>query len=310
MKDITRTKYEELRSIVRRNIWANSLEVTTKKYQYIYGFTVMGGIVLRKQIKPRRQSFLDSSRSGLTAEYGPPEYWLNHRRMEDMRPALEFRLEVFDFSGAFEIVMTLNHKTPQYEAFLRSVHKGDCVFARGQVMFSERTGNLKFEASWLGFEHELANIMKTQPEEFDVARLITDAVKKGGYYLKWDLCAGGTYPDRPEICEWKLEDLAMIDSEAAVWHFYRTGCHKEDLPGFLDALFGLYWQKKFRWIPRLIVKYFKMMVREGIGKSSAVRYGWRNDKERFLASYPSLRNKISWTGTKIDDLRLKKCDLN
>lgn len=310
MKNITRNKYQELRKTVRRNIWANSLEVIARKYQYIYGFTVMGGIVLRKKIKPRKQSILGASRSGIIERVGAPDYWLNQRRIEDMRPALELRLEVFDFSGSFEIVKTADHGNPRWDGFFDKVRAGDSVFALGQVSFSEKTGKIRFEASWLGLEHEFINFMHTRSEEFDVAKQITEAVKNGGYYLKWDLCAGFTHPDRPQIREWTLKDLAAIDPMAAVRDFYRGGCQDKDIPGFLDALFSLYWTCRFKWVPRLIVKYFKIQVQKGLGREDVRRYGWRSDKERFFSCFPRLRRKVCWPGERIDDLRVRECEKN
>jgi len=307
MKKITREIYQELRKTVRRHIWANSREVTLKKYHYLFGYTVMGGVVTRKRITRRRQSFLTDVRHGIVEKYGCPVYDLNTRRSEDWRPALDLALEVFDFSGSFEIRATCNHETPHLEDFFRKVRKGDIVFARGQVMFAEKTGGLRFEASWLGFEHELIHALKTHPDDFHSARLITEAVKKGAYYFKWDLCAGFTHPERPEIYEWRLKDFAMVNAEEAIRFFYRKGRPKEDIPGFLEALFAFYWRKRCRWIPRLIVKYFKIMVREGLGKDDVKRYGWWNEKQRFLSCFPLLQRKIIWSGNKIDNLRLKEC---
>ncbi|HOG23722.1 MAG TPA: hypothetical protein PK590_03650 [Candidatus Omnitrophota bacterium] len=310
MKNITRNKYQELRKIVRRNIWANSLEVATRKYQYIYGFTVMGGIVLGKQMKRRKQSLLAPLRDGLLEKYGPPDYDLNHRRTEDWRPVFDLWLKVFDFSGTFEIRITADHNNSQWNAFFKKVRNGDVVFAKGQILFDEKTGRLRLEASWIGLEHEFINYLQTRPEEFDVAKQITEAVKKGGYYLKWDLYAGFTHPDRPQIREWTVKDLAGIDPMAAVRNFYRGGCRDRDIPGFLDALSFLYRRSRVNWVPRLIVKYFKIQVLKGLGREDVRRYGWTNDKERFFSCFPPLRRKICWPGEKIDNLRLRECVKN
>ncbi|OQA50836.1 MAG: hypothetical protein BWY44_01456 [Candidatus Omnitrophica bacterium ADurb.Bin292] len=310
MKNITRNQYQRLRKIVRRNIWANSLEVTAKKYQYIYGFTVMGGIVLRKKIMPRKQSYLAHSRAGIIEQFGPPSYWLDQRRIEDMRPAMDLRLAVFDFSGSFEIVMTMNHENSQWDGFFKKVRTGDAVFALGQVLFSEKTGRLRLEASWLGLEHEFINYLQTRPEEFDVEKQITEAVKKGGYYLKWDYYAGFTHPERPQIREWTLRDLAAIDPMAAVRDFYRGGYQDKDIPGFLEALSFLYWRNRVKWVPRLIVKYFKIQIQKGLGQEEVRRYGWSSDKERFFSRFPHLRRKICWPGRNIDNLRIRECAKN
>ena len=310
MKKLTREKYQELRKIVRRNIWANSQEVALKKYQYLYGFTVMGGVVLKKKITRGKCYPLGFQRSGPIEKYGPPSYDLHCRHSEDRRASLNFHLEVFDFSGVFEIEAVSNNITPNVEDLFRKIRKGDIVFATGQVQFDRSSGKLVFSVSWIGSEHEFVNRLSTRPEEFEAPRRIADVIKNGGYYLKWELLAGAVHPEKPEIREWTFHDLVTVDSHEAIRSFYRLGRKDKDIPDFLQALYGIFWINRFSWIPRLIVKYFKLQILKGVKDRNASRSRWRNYRDQFIESFPLLRRKIYWPSQIIEDLRLKTCDRN
>ena len=311
MKNLSKAKYQELRKIVRQNIWANSREVELKKYQYLCGFTVMGGVVLKKKTTQGKCYPFGFQRSGPLEKYGPPRYDLLCRRSEDIRASLKCSLKVFDFSGSFEMKADSSHNAPHVEDFFRKIRRGDIVFAEGQVQFDRPSRKLVLFVSWIGSEHEFVNRQKSQPEEFDTARRSTDVIKKGGYYLKWEWCAGSTHPERLSmIREWTLEDLATVDSDEVIRSFYRSGQKDQDIPVFLQALYTVFWIERTPWIPRLIVKYFKIQIQKGIEKEVPSGYRRQNNKDRFLGSFPLLQRKINWSGEKVEDLRLKTCDRN
>ena len=306
MKDLTRDKYHELRRIVRRNISANSREVMLKKYNYLCGYAVMGGVVLEKQEFPKR--IWQCGRFGGALEsLGVPEYGYARGRMSIKVGYPLFKFKLFDFSGVFELTVSGNRDDPAEEVRLRNIRKGDVVFAVGSVQFGKDFGKLWLSGRWVGFDYELINRRAAHPEEFIDSEQTMEIVKQGGYYgkkvLQRFVCGKtGVRVVEGPIQIWTLRDLAYCEPLEAIRSFFRMGQPIERIQDFLHALHYAYSEYRYTWIPALIVLYFRKHVVSGMKHVSSPD----GAKQLFLKWFPDIKGLIKWPGNDIQNLQLKR----
>lgn len=302
MKDLTKAKYLESREIVRRNVSVNSREVMLKKYNFLNGYTVMGGVVLQKRESNLANHF---DRRGAMELNGSPAYGSVRGRIECKTMYRRFQLELFDFSGVFEVMVVGDHLSFEVEERLRKFRKGDMVFVAGQVFFNKAYTKLILFAFWAGFEHELVSRRAAYPEEFQDSEETMNIVKRGGYYRKWERCSNHAkigIREKRQIKSWTFRDLVMFHPDEAIRSFFRKGRPMEHLHDFLEALYSVYSEQRCSWIPSMIIRYFKKQILRGIEnvRNSEV------PKQLFLSRFPDIKHLVEWSGNDIQNLTFKK----